>query len=109
MNLRTSIRTALNILIVVAILLSPCVHAQTCDEGANASHNVSMSLGDHDPSPERGVASPHCPHCCFEHSQFVASEVSESDISKRAQGHLAENDATKASTVVAPPLKPPSI
>lgn len=104
------LKSILHLLIVLAILLTPCVHATEFEGtaskvGSNASMMISPSV-DGDENQGRMVQPGH--HCWYEHTVFASFETAGHDIDTRRSPPLIADDDMLVSTVVAPLYEPPS-
>lgn len=104
------LKSILNLLIVLAILLTPCVHAT---EFEGTASKVGFSAGMMTSPPVEGqehqgrmIQPGH--HCWYEHTVFASFETAGQDTDIRRSPPLVADDAMLVSTVVAPLYKPPS-
>lgn len=105
------LKSILNLIIVLSLLLTPCVIA--AEFGADANRDDMMRVMNA-ATPDEGSVDPgkmvqpgH--HCWCEHLTFAKLETSRHDIDNRRDSPFVGDDAIKASAVVPPLLEPPSV
>ena len=104
------LKLILHLLIVLAILLTPCVHATEFDgTAARAGLIASMMTSPPVDGPEdhgKMVQPGH--HCWCEHPAFANIETAGHGIDSRRNPPCIVDDTIKVSDVVAPLYEPPS-
>lgn len=105
------LKSILNLIIVLSLLLTPCVIA--AEFGADANRDGVMRVisaatqDDGSVDPGKMVQPGH--HCWCEHLTFAKFETSRYDIGNRRGSPFVGDDAIRASAVVPPLLEPPSV
>lgn len=104
------LKSILHLLIVVSLLLTPCVHTAEFDGDASGNSLIAMMMTSpcSDGAGDQGKMVQPGHHCWCKHSSFARIETTKHDIELRRGAPFIENDAMKASAVVAPLFKPPS-
>ena len=100
----------LHLLIVLAILLTPCVHATEFEGTASSvGFNAGMMASPPvDGQEHQGRMFQPGHHCWYEHTVFASFETAGHDIEIRRSPPLIADDDMLVSTVVAPLYEPPS-
>lgn len=104
------LKSILNLLIVLSLLVTPCVHAAEFDGTVSRDGRVAMMMTStrSDGAADQGKMVQPGHHCWCEHLSFASIETARHDIDIRRGALVIGNDAMKASAVVAPLLEPPS-
>ena len=104
------LKSILNLLIVLSLLVTPCVHAVEFDGTVSRDGLIAIMMTStrSDGAAEQGKRVQPGHHCWCEHPSFANIETARPDIDTRRGALLVGNDAMKASAVVAPLLEPPS-
>lgn len=104
------LKSILHLLIIVSLLLTPCVHAAEFDGPASGDNLIAMMMTSpcSDGADDEGKMVQPGHNCRCQHSSYASIETPKHDIDTRRGAPFIENDAMRASAVVAPHFKPPS-